>query len=173
MAVVSNNEVEDGLYVPYHQLGRAGPSGLVGTLHVDATATGAAGGGTVSIVVRMKREEFGFPILWVPTVIALVDNLAAAENAIARYEGAANRRISSTIHQIVTMLQVGTDNIGVVENLTVPIEGITGVDAAIFSGVWDTNTDTKIYHVHMFGPVYDLQMIADQGEIDILAAGVR
>lgn len=174
MSVVTDNAVQfQGEYVPFHTAGRGGRNGLVGTLGVDAQATGDAGGGSVTLNLNMRREEFGFPILWVPTVVSLFDNLATAENVIGKFESAGNRRLDFGLRQIATMVQVGADNVGIIENVTVPIEGIGIASARVYQAFWASNVDTKAYHLHMFGAVFDLQVIARLGEIDLLAAGMR
>lgn len=173
MAVSATRFVSAGLYTPYHTLGRGGSNGLVGSLSVDAEATGDSGGGSVTVALNMGRQEFGFPILWVPTVIAIRDNLAAAENVALIYDSTNNRRLAASFHEVVVGLRSGATNTALMSNVSIPVEGDAVAPAGIFAAIWPTNTDTKSYHLHMFGPVFDLQVIAKQGEIDLLAAGVR
>lgn len=175
MTVTVTRNVSSGSdgYVPWHTASRDSNAGLVGTLAFNAEATGDSGGGTVKILLRMRREEFGFPILWVPTQVTTIDNLATAEDVIVTYETAGNRRLSTSFQQIVQMRQVLSTNAGAVENVVIPIEGVGPGQLDIMQAEWATNTDTKTYHLHMFGPVYDLQMLARLGQIDPIIAGLR
>lgn len=160
------------LFTPFHTKGRGSPNGLVGTVSVDALTTGDATGGTVTINLRMGRQEFGFPILWVPTIINTKDNLAAAEPVFFAYTSAGNRRLRGPLEEVVTALRASSVNTAIMTNVSVPIEGVGAVDQ-VFTVVWDTNTDTLAYHLHMFGAVYDLQVIARNGGIDPIVAGLR
>jgi len=162
-----------GLYVPYHQARRATESGLVGTLDVDAEATGAAGGGEVSITIAMRREEFGFPLLWVPTKVSSRDNLAAAEEVAIFFISAGNRRLSDNVFEVLLAVRQGTTDAAVMENIAIPIEGVSETQQGVLGATWSTNTDTKTYHLHAFGPVYDLQLIARLGLVDPMLAGIR
>lgn len=174
MAVVQERNVSDvGLYVPYHATNRGQSNGLVGTLQVNAEATGTATGGAVTIQVNMRREEFGFPLIWVPTIITARDNLATAEGIFFQYSSVGNRRLNSSLTETVLALAVAGVNAAVMPNASVPIEGVDAVQAAVFEVLWATNTDTKIYHAHIFGPVYDLQVISRGGLIEPLLAGLR
>ncbi len=174
MAVSTNRDVADGLFTPYHQRQRAEGNGLVGTLSVNAEATGAAGGGSVTIILRMRRREFGFPILWVPTLIQCQDNLGTPEPVTLNYLSAGNRQLTANLTEVITPIDAGdVQDVGHALNVSMPIEGNeTSIDS-ILSMKWETNTDTKIYHMHVFGPVYDLQVVARQGYIDELMAGLR
>lgn len=174
MTVQVTRQVSDGLYVPYHQASRSVGNGLVGTLFVDAEAVGDSGGGSVSILLQMRREEFGFPLLWVPTLIAVQDNLATAEVVDMVYTAGGNRRALGPIGEaVVTVDGAAGLNRGQMTNVTLPIEGVALATASIMSADWASNVDTKIYHLHVFGPVYDLQLIARDGYIDDMAAGLR
>lgn len=173
MAIDQTRFVRDGFYTPYHSIGRGVGNGLVGTLQIDAEATGAAGGGIVVIRLKMKREEFGFPLIFIPTYVAVKDNLATAELVTLDYRAAGNRRMSSNVSEMITTLQNNNENAGLTTNTTIPIEGGDRTEQDIMTAVWETNTDTKTYHLHMFGPVFDLQVIARSGLVDPLLAGLR
>ncbi len=161
-------------YVPWHTRGRGEGNGLVGTLSVDALATGDATGGTVAINLRMTREVFGFPMLFVPTIINTKDNLAAAEEVLFIYTPEGNGRLLSRLEEGVLALDAGGVNTAIMTNTSVPIEGVgSEANLDVFSVVWNTNTNSLAYHLHMFGPVYDLQVIAKLGILDQLAAGLR
>lgn len=175
MAVLVNREVAaTGLYVPYHQAGRDASNALVGSLAVNAEATGDSGGGNVTIQLLMLRSEFGFPQLWVPTLIAAQDNLGTAEPVVFNYLSSGNRRLNANIAEVITMIDGGgTSDFGHVENVSLPLEVDPGSDRSVLSMKWSTNTDGKIYHMHVVGPVYDLQMLAKDGYIDEMMAGLR
>lgn len=174
MAVSVTRSISAGLYTPYHAgVGRGAVNGLVGTLQLDAEATGAAGGGTVQIAVSMGREAFGFPLMLVPTFVGVQDNLAAAEVVRVDYRLEGNRRLQASVSTTLTTLRSGTNNAGTVENVSIPIEGVAIAEADILHAVWATNTDTKTYHLHVFAAVFDLQVIAREGLVDLLMAGVR
>ncbi len=173
MAKTVNQDVNSvGLYTPYHTRERGGADGLVGTLYVDGAAVGDATGGALTIQIRMRRQEFGFPLIWVPTVIVGSDNLAAAEAIQFSYDSTGNRRIDGGLVQTVLAVR-SIDNAAVMQNVSVPIEGVSDAQAVVFGTIWPSNTDTKVYHLHMFGPVFDLQVIARQGDVDVLLAGMR
>lgn len=173
MAVNTTTLIADGVitsrYTPYHAARRGGPDGSdpVGTLSVNAQATGAAGGGTVIVGISMNRETFGFPLLWVPTMISIADNLATAEDVDLAYSGG---RMETAQQQVVTMVQFA-ENAGAASQYGVSFEG--GEATLIITATWQTNTDTKTYHLHVFGPVYDLQVIAARGRISDIMAGLR
>lgn len=172
MAVSTTVQMADQLYVPYHQEGRGEGNGLVGTLHVDAEATGAAGGGTVTVSLAMSREEFGFPLVFVPTYISAQDNLAAAEEVRLTYNGE-NPRLSSSLADAILLVRTAATNQGVFNNASIPIEGNNIASGIVIQMQWITNTDTKVYHMHLFGPVFDLQVIAKNGFVDPMMAGLR
>ncbi len=164
-------------YVPYHIGQRGGDEGNtpVGTLDVDAEATGAAGGGAVTLRIFLARQVFGFPMMWVPTIVSLLDNLSSAEVAVVRYGVTGNVRMTAGLEQAVTLVaNSGTGNAGQTENVTIPIEPSTDSAQEVLQAIWDTNTDTKVYHMHVFGPVYDLQVLAENGaRVPNLMAGIR
>lgn len=173
MAVSVLRFVDEGNFVPFHTLSRGGSNGLVGTLYVDAEVVGDAGGGGVTLRMALGRNDLGFPALWVPTVIGSRDDLATAEVVTFIYDFTNNRRLSSNVHETKLALQAGTVNAALMENTAVPIEPDSDVPAEVFDVIWQTNTLNKVYHLHMFGPVYDLQLIAAGGFIDEFAAGLR
>lgn len=173
MAISVLRSAEAGNFVPFHTLNRGGDNGLVGTFFVDAEVTGDSGGGGVTLRQGLGRNDLGFPWLWVPTIVASRDNLATAEVVTFIYDLTNNRRLSASLHETKLALQAGAVNAALMENTSVPIEPDSDVSAEVFDVIWQTNTDTKIYHLHMFGPVYDLQLIAAGGHVDEFAAGLR
>lgn len=177
MAVSTNVKVEDGLFVPFHTARRGGPMGdePVGTLAVDAGATGAAGGGTVQAAITMNVEEFGFRMIYIPTQIAIRDNLASAEVVSFSYEQAGNKRLNTnTTLRVVMTASAQSQNTGLVDGASVPIESVFSVeDGRVLLALWDTNTDTKAYHMHVFGFCFDAELIARRGGIGPLMSGIR
>lgn len=175
MAVVATAKVSDGLFVPFRTTSRGGGNGRdpVGTLYVDAGATGAAGGGTVEVNIGMNAEEFGFPILWVPTVVAISDNLAAAEDVLFGWQATGNERTNTFMGIVVAMLRAAAINAGQNVQTGMLLDGFGSTDGAVMSATWDTNTDTKTYHLHVFGPVWDGQLIAKGGRVPEMLAGLR
>lgn len=177
MTVSTNVKVEDGHYVPFHTRWRGGPGGdePVGSLAVDAGATGAAGGGTVSAGITMNAEEFGFRMIWIPTQIYIRDNLATAEDMSFSYEQAGNRRLNtnSTLRVLMTA-SAQSQNTGLVDGASIPIEPLVATtDGRCMVAIWDTNTDTKSYHLHVFGFAFDMELIARKGGIGPLMSGIR
>lgn len=160
------------LYVPYHTVMRGGPDGMdpVGSLQVNAEATGDAGGGVVNIILSMLRQPFGFPILWAPTMVSATDNLASAEDVALSFSSG---RLITDMQQTITMVATANaGDLGNAKELGVSLEGRDAV-VTVATATWSTNTDTKSYHLHMFGPVYDLQLIALKGRISDIMAGLR
>ncbi len=176
MAVSTSVKVEDGLFVPFHTEVRGGLYGdkPVGTLYVDAGATGAAGGGSVQAIISMNVLEFGFRLLWLPLSMQLQDNLATPENVQLTYFAVDNRRLSAQVNDNVVMVASAVStNLGIPGMPVLPIEGVGVGDGNVLRALWDTNTDAKVYHFHAFGPVYDLELMARQGEVSELLAGIR
>ncbi len=177
MTVSTNVTVAGGRYVPWRTAMRGGDMGTepVGTLEVDAGASGDVSGGTVSVGITINREEFGFPFLWVPTQITINDTLSTLENANMSYGSAGNERLNTDVLDIIVMRSgAQSTNEGIGSIAAIPIEAVPGtVDGRCLFTVWDTNENGKVYHMHVFGPVFDMQVIANQGGISELLSGVR
>lgn len=173
MSVSSETTVAAADYVPYHTASRGAPDGMVGFLSVDAEVTGAAGGGTAQVTLLAGREVLGFPWTWVPTNIGSQDNLATAEEVAFRYIAAGNRMLTTDIRETQLAIQSNVTNVAKKVDVALPIEPDSLVAVAIFVLNWPTNVDTKVYHLHMAGPVFDMQWIAKQGAISPLLAGIR
>jgi len=164
------------LYTPFRGINRA--RSMVGTLDVDAIATGAAGGGTVSITLTARPVEFGFKFLWVPTRITLQDNLASVIDVELAITVQGNERLLGAYTEEVTMRATAAgDNIGNAEAVSIPIECDILAGASIMFARWATNTDAKTYHLKAFGPVYDMEFLAaskaHDAVLDTLVGGVR
>lgn len=175
MAVVANAFVSAGLFVPFRTAKRGGDNGsdAVGTLSVDANATGAAGGGTVTITINMTKSEFGFRCLWVPTIMVVSDDLAAAEVVEMAFSAGGNERLSTSLTQAQLLVAGGSQNAGNAYDSAVLIDPDQVVAAEVLRAVWSTNTDTKGYHFHVYGPVFDGELLALNNSIGDLLAGLR
>lgn len=174
MAVSTSTLVQNGLYVPYHSKYRGAHTTPVGTLYIDAGATGAAGGGTVTVAIAMRSQEFGFRLIWIPTHVSVRDNLATAEIVQFVIDANGNRRTSSAIViPAVTVRDTSGENSILIDIGAIPLEGGSVAPADVLRAVWGTNTDTIGYHVHAFGPVYDLEQMAEIGDVPELMAGIR
>ncbi len=170
MSVTATQLVSGGRYAPYRGASRS--HGPVGTLHVKAIATGDATGGSITLRILTVGDEFGFPMIWVPTLISAHDNLAAAENIRQRIGSGAGRVLSSSLDRdIVMRAGFGSLNYGVLEGASPPLdlEGNLPLESSVIflQWEWDTNTDTKTYTGNVFGPVYDSQAIAKVAELEI------
>jgi len=176
MSVTGTAAVRDGIYQPWHTPWRGGPQGKdpVGTLVVDGGVVGDASGGSVTVAIEMRRTEFGFRVLWVPTQITARDN-ATAENVNLAFVSNGNKRIATDlVEALVMVLGASSTNSGRGTLSALPIEGSSEADSQrVLSAVWDTNADTKTYHLHAFGPVFDMEQIAREGAISEFLSGVR
>ncbi len=176
MSVSVTRNVSAGLYVPFRGVDRL--VSPVGTLAIDATVTGDASAGTVSIALAMEFDEFGFHPIWIPTRINAIVNNAGVDEVEFTYQPAGNERLSGVLtEEITTRVTVGGDNVGNAVFLAVPIEPDQKAPADVFTVRWETNTDTKVYHLHLFGVLYDAQAMSQRKDpgsrIDTFMAGVR
>lgn len=175
MSISTTLKAEDGLYVPFRTGKRGGYLGgdPVGTLSLDSEVTGNATGGTAALLLTMNRDEFGFPIIFVPTFVSTRDNLAAPEVVRLAYVTAGNERISGDIEQhVLPLAGASALNVGNFDSIGIPIEGF-GEDLRVGQITWSSNVDTKVYHGHWFGYCFDAQLIAREGRIGELLAGIR
>lgn len=176
MALSVTRAVSAGLYVPFRGVDRE--VSAVGTLSIDATATGDATGAPLTIVLSMGQIEFGFHAIWIPTRVVVLENNGAAQEVLFVYQTAGNQRIQGGLsEEITTRVTVDGDNVGNAEFLAVPIEPDSLAQANVFSARWAVNNDANIYELHMFGVLYDAEAIA-RGKrpgavIDTFMAGVR
>lgn len=175
MAVSTNRNVSDiGLYVPFRGVDRE--AGFVGSLFLDGATTGDASGGAIQIRILMRREEFGFHPIFVPTRVSAFDN-ATAETVVFQYAPAGNERISDFTREPKLGIAGFGGNSMTFESLGIPIEPDQVDQAEIMGMQWSTNVDTKLYHAHIFGVVYDAEALArgkSQGKFfDVLLGGVR
>lgn len=177
MAVTGTIAVENSLYTPFQTRMRGGAYGEepVGTLSVDGVVTGAAGGGTAKINITMKRIEFGMVVMFVPTIVVLRDGLATAEDVQFNWVNSGNIRTNVEFLVRVEMVDtiVTQINAGKVDPAGILIEGVDQTERFIAQVSWATNTDTIVYELHMFGLIYDAEVIAKRGGISQLMAGIR
>lgn len=176
MAIDVNRAFNTGLYTPFRGFDR--DVGPVGTMSVDVSATGDAGGGTVLINLTMERQEFGFHPIFVPTRCSSLDTLTTAEVVKFLFTGSGNERLKGDVREArLAVAAAGSENIAAFEQLGVSIEpAITG-DQVIMQMLWSTNEDGKAYHMHVFGILYDAEALARskaRGKgADQLLGGVR
>ncbi len=165
-----------GLYTPFRGFDRE--VSAVGTLSLDAALTGDGTGGTITLSLSMERVEFGFHPILLVTRMSSLDGLATAEQVTVEYSSQGNERLNTDI--IETNLPVagpGSSNIATYSRLGVPIEPNLAAGGDILIARWTTNTDTIVYHLHVFGVVYDAEAMArgyrPGRRADELLAGIR
>lgn len=176
MSVSANTAMSGGHFVPFRMRKRGGGSGTdpVGTLHVNAEVTGDSSSGSVTATITGVKDTFGFPAMWVPTLIAVQDVLASLVNVRIVFGQVGNDRLEATMSTPIIMTAIGGVNMGVLGNSSVLIDS-SGVQAAadVLSAIWPTNTDGFLYHLHVYGPVYDGQKLAEADNLPELLAGLR
>lgn len=175
MTVTVNVAVADSLYVPFRGFDRE--AGAVGTLFVDGNATGDAGGGNIVIRVFMGFIEFGFHPIWVVTRMSALDDLATPEVVNVAIANAGNERLDADLQENVLTLAGFDLNVANFGHLGVPIEPDSSTTGTVLIATWSTNTDTKAYHFHAFGLLYDAEAMArgkQKGRsADPLLGGIR
>lgn len=176
MAVSNNTAMAGGHFVPFRMRKRAGASRTdpVGTLHVNAEVSGDGSGGSATASITGVKDTFGFPALWVPTMIAVQDVLASLVDVRIIFGAVGNDRLEATVSVPVVMTAVGGVNMGVLGNTSILIDSSGVANAGdVLSAVWATNTNTFVYHLHVYGPVYDGQWLAEADNLPELLAGLR
>lgn len=178
MAVVQSRSINTpgvGLYVPFRTAMRGGESAgdPVGTLSVDAAATGTATGGNVDIVLSMSKLSFGFHPLFIPTHITTLDTLATAEVVTIAFDLRGSERMISSMHQAeLALAGAATLNIASFRGEGLLIEpDDEGLDV-VMNAAWTTNEDGKAYHLHVFGYMFDAELLARAGRLSGLLGGV-
>lgn len=176
MSVVVDVSVTAGRFVPFRGVNRA--TGPVASVHVNAEGTGDGSGGSMRINIQMAGLNFGFHSVLVPTRVQVHDNLAAVEVVQLLLASGGNERLTSSLIEHKLTVRSGALNAVDFEHLSVPMEAaltqLTEEDAV--SAVWQTNTNAKVYHVHLFAIVYDGEAIARKFlnvPLDTLFYGVR
>lgn len=155
------------LYVPFRGAGRYGP---VGTFSFDGSVTGDGSGGQANVQLQLNgREQFGFkPILLVKEV-GLEDNLGTAEDVMV-YADNSSERLSAPMRVVVPMVQHGgstTLNLGRLPDTRWLLEQTLaqfgdGDATKVLIAQWETNTSSKVYHLHAWGIVFDEEWLARQ-----------
>ncbi len=177
---VERNVVDQtvGLYVPFRTAQRGGVDGgdPVGTLSINAEVTGDGTAGTVQIEVVMQKLAFGFHPLWLVTDLTLTD-AGAAQVVIAVFDSRGNERLIGDLSQVgssvagpfTTSIFKATGNGVIIEPSSLLVA--TGAHE-VMQGLWTTNTNGNIYHVHAFGYVYDAEILARSGRLAGLLGGL-
>lgn len=175
MAVTSNTRLNSGVYTELKQIIRGGRerSKPVATAMVEGEATGAAGGGLVTVNITVTNDEFGFRAILVPVAVFTNDNLATPEVVQVAWPSAQNKRMQQNVSQAFTPLRVNSINLGKVEASGMLIEPFISAASSIVRAVWATNTDTKVYNLAALFMVYDLEMMEREGEVGALMEGIR
>lgn len=150
---------ENALFVPFRGFDRE--AGAVGTLYFDAQAAGDGSGGTVTINVQMKKLEFGFHPLWIPTRVSTQDDLATAEVVAFAFRSSGMERLSGDLREASLALAVANSlNVAAFRELGVAVETQSLTNITVMQAIWLTNTDGKVYHVHIYGILYDGEALA-------------
>jgi hypothetical protein len=50
---------------------------------------------------------------------------------------------------------------------------LSGTSDNVLTALWETNTDTKTYHLHGFGYAYDLEILERSGRLEGAVLGAR
>jgi len=128
----------------------------VGTASFDVQVTGAAGAGAVTLSLLMSPDEFGFHVLFVPTLLGVEDTLGTKEDV--RIGWKATHRLTSLFREAIPTTTVLAVNFGTLRGASPALQPET-VDQTVLDAVWATNTDTETYHFHGYGVVYDLERL--------------
>lgn len=143
----------------------------VGTFSMDAEATGDSGGGTVQIIIQGTKDMFGFRAILIPTAV-VYSAVTDPGNALFTYTHTGNGHLQSA-----SQIQMATDMVAVGGNYFAPefvlarvlVEPDKETNADLFQVKFDTNTDGTLYHLHVFGVVFDHERLSRVGKFDKLA----
>ncbi len=158
MAVSTNLDLSDGLYVPFRGVDRV--IGPVGTLQVAHSGTGDATGGAVVVGFTMARQVFGFHAIWVPTHVQTTDDQAAATTVSLEYPNSGNERLSTTQQEVKLALANQGFNTATFGELAIPIEPDQLTASVVLRAGWTTNVNLKVYNIRAFGAIYDMESMA-------------
>lgn len=178
MAIDQLRNVADegvGLFVPFRTAQRGGEYGgdPVGTLAIDAAAVGDSGGGTVTITLDMPKFVFGFHPIFVPTAVVVIDTLSTPEEVRVSFDFRGNERlIGSIIRGVLTLDMDSGLNVGSIDPNGVLIEPDDQNSQQIMLVNWKTNTDARTYELHVFGYMFDAEIMARSGRVSGLLGGV-
>ncbi len=164
----------DSQYNDFHQKFRGGQNGMspVGTLHATATATGDGTGGNVLLLLQMKRVEFGFRAVFVPTLLVTEDDLATPE-AVRLQFSSGNKRLSSDMNQAALAVASSVFNVAQFDESGLLLESDVLTAVTVMAFVWSTNTNLKVYTANVFAAVFDMELIEKYGSVSDFLAGVR
>jgi len=156
-----------GLYVPFRGNRR---SGVVGTVHAHLGAVGDATGGTVTILLSMTGDEFGFPLLLVPVFIQAES--PNAENGLLTYP-VGNERVGgqgAALVEVVPNLIAVARNVGTLRgaqpHISVPLDANQPA-VTVLTCQWATNSDGVSYNLRLYAMAYDQQAMAQMQEMDL------
>lgn len=165
MVVTVNASIGDGNFQRYQGERDKKDGGAVGTFSIDMQGVGDSGGGTVTLNLQASRTPFGFRAALVPIAVSVQVTtdpgnvfFSYSDNNNFRLDGAANIQYASDL------IQVGSEFF--LPEQVVPrvgIEPVTKVAANVFTVRFTTNTDATVYHLHMFGIVFDRERMAKHG----------
>lgn len=174
MSVAVTRSTSAGLFVPFRNANRGGGDGSepVGTLSIDAEAAGDGSAGSVTIAIAMARLEFGMHPLFVPTYVNSEDSLVTAEEVEFQLDSVGNERIQDSLRQVVLAVDGLNRNVARFVNDGLIVEPSQSVEANVFVFAWKTNTNALTYHGHVFGYVYDAELLARAGGNFGLLAGL-
>ncbi len=164
-------------FLPFRTGERGGGDGgdPVGTCAIDAQAVGDGSGGTVAVNITASRLQFGFHPLMVPTYVVARDNLAAAEVVQLAYSGVGNERLTGTsfLEHLLSLAGAGSVNSARFRESGLIIEPSVVTGAIVMTAKWITNTNAKIYHLHVYMNVWDAELMALSGRIQGVLTGVH
>jgi len=148
-------------------------SACVGTYDQDVEVTGASGGGTVTLSASWQGLEWGFrPII----VIMAVTGQANSDpgNVRISYVPTGNRRLQGELTYAYDMVAVGGNFLTPEYAFPrVAVEPRVGDNVDVFMRmIMDTNTDTTNYHMHLFGLVFDVELMGRMGRYQELIAAL-
>ncbi len=170
MSVQTLTELSSGLFVPY----RGTMQGLqpAGTVEVAMQATGAAGGGTVTLHLVASKIEFGFHPILTLTAVASFATVVVAGEVFFQYSAVGNERMQQSV---LTLPKTEVDSGGFTmanwlgEELPIPIEpfidsAVAQASRIVASIQWTTNTDTASYNAAVFALVWDMEALARRAD---------
>lgn len=178
MSVTASGALGDALFVPFRSARRGGEYGSdpVGSVFADLAVAGAAGGGTATITLSCAKIIFGFHPIFVPTYITTQDDLATPEEVLLIYDPAGNERLSAGNGPRESKLAVAASggNFVLFDAVGLLIEPSEEATTNVLDVVWSTNTDAKTYHLHVYGVLFDAEIMArSDSRLSELFMGIR
>lgn len=175
MAVSASVDLAEARYRDFFQEIRGGHDGRspVGTLHAQATVTGAAGGGSVVHTYTGQRIMYGFRAILAPTLILADDNQASPTTIRLAFSEVANNRLAGQMDQVQLAVAGNGGNFAKFDESGIIVQSDVIATGASLIFVWSTNTDTKVYNSGIFFSVFDAELIEKHGSVSDFLAGVR